>query len=45
LFCLCVIVDYLIFLFLELWFPRDKIDICPDWPRKARNERRESRVR
>jgi len=34
LFCLCVIVDYLIFLFLELWFPRDKIDICPDWPRK-----------
>lgn len=45
LFCLCVIVDYLIFLFLELWFPRDKIDICPDWPRKTRNERRESRIR
>jgi phosphatidylinositol N-acetylglucosaminyltransferase subunit A len=36
LFCLCVIVDYLIFLALELWFPRDKIDICPDWPRKER---------
>lgn len=34
LFCLCVIVDYLLFMFLELWFPRDKIDICPDWPRK-----------
>lgn len=38
LFCLCVIVDYLIFLFLELWFPRDKIDICPDWPRKEPKE-------
>ncbi|KAL2149755.1 hypothetical protein VTH82DRAFT_8407 [Thermothelomyces myriococcoides] len=36
LFCLCVIVDYLIFLALELLFPRDKIDICPDWPRKER---------
>ncbi|KAK4121860.1 glycosyltransferase family 4 protein [Parathielavia appendiculata] len=36
LFCLCVIVDYLIFLFLELWFPRDRIDTCPDWPRKER---------
>lgn len=34
LFCLCVVVDYLFFLFLEWWFPRDKIDICPDWPRK-----------
>ncbi|KAK4186244.1 glycosyltransferase [Podospora australis] len=34
LFCLCVIVDYLLFLLLELWFPRDKIDICSDWPRK-----------
>ena len=34
LFCLCVIVDYLIFLFLEFWWPRDKIDICTDWPRK-----------
>ena len=36
LFCLCVIVDYLLFLFLELWFPREGIDICPDWPRKER---------
>ncbi|KAK0634378.1 hypothetical protein B0T17DRAFT_611402 [Bombardia bombarda] len=45
LFCLCVIVDYLIFLFLELWFPRDKIDICPDWPRKTVSERKEPGVR
>ncbi len=35
LFCLCVIVDYLIFLFCELWWPKDSIDICPDWPRKT----------
>ena len=41
LFCLCVIVDYLIFLVLELWFPRDKIDICPDWPRKKPKEGKE----
>lgn len=34
LFCLCVIIDYLIYLFLEMWFPRDDIDICRDWPRK-----------
>lgn len=34
LFCLCCVVDYLFFLFLEWWFPRDNIDICPDWPRK-----------
>jgi phosphatidylinositol glycan class A protein len=38
LFCLCVIVDYLIFLALEILFPRDKIDICPDWPRKERKQ-------
>lgn len=42
LFCMCVIVDYLLFLFLELWFPRDKIDICPDWPRKKVDEAAES---
>ncbi|TDZ32786.1 Phosphatidylinositol N-acetylglucosaminyltransferase gpi3 subunit [Colletotrichum sidae] len=35
LFCLVCIIDYLLFLFLELCFPRDQIDICPEWPRKA----------
>ena len=35
LFCLCVVVDYLFFLFLEWWYPRGDIDICPDWPRKT----------
>lgn len=35
LFCLCVVIDYLFFLFLEWYFPRENIDICPDWPRKT----------
>lgn len=35
LFCLCVVVDYLFFLLLEWWFPRENIDICRDWPRKS----------
>lgn len=34
LFCLCVVIDYLIFIFLELFFPRTNIDICRDWPKK-----------
>jgi len=34
LFCLCVIVDYLIFLFLEVWSPRTHIDFARNWPRK-----------
>ncbi|KAM7203981.1 glycosyltransferase [Rhypophila sp. PSN 637] len=34
LFCIVVIVDYLLYVFLEWWFPRRNIDICPDWPRK-----------
>ena len=34
LFCICVIVDYLIFVFLELWYPRANIDLAKDWPKK-----------
>ncbi|KAK8182899.1 hypothetical protein BC567DRAFT_221126 [Phyllosticta citribraziliensis] len=34
LFCLCVIIDYLLFVFLEFWYPRENIDLCVDWPRK-----------
>ncbi|KAK3320544.1 glycosyltransferase family 4 protein [Cercophora scortea] len=45
LFCLCVIIDYLIFLCLEILFPRDKIDTCRDWPRKTLNEEKEPGVR
>jgi len=43
LFCLCVIVDYLLYLFCEIWWPRDQIDICPDWPRKLREKRGDGR--
>lgn len=34
LFCLCVVVDYLILLFLEVWYPRANIDLARSWPRK-----------
>lgn len=34
LFCLCAIIDYLIFLFLEIWAPSANIDVAKDWPRK-----------
>lgn len=34
LFCLCVVVDYLLYLVLELFAPRSRIDICKDWPKK-----------
>ena len=32
LFVIVVVVDYLIYCFLELWYPRDKIDRCKPWP-------------
>lgn len=35
LFCMCVVIDYLILQFLELWFPRRNIDICRSWPQKS----------
>lgn len=35
LFCLCVIIDYLFFLFLEWVAPREDIDIAAEWPRKS----------
>ncbi|PGH21435.1 hypothetical protein AJ80_03226 [Polytolypa hystricis UAMH7299] len=34
LFCFCVVIDFLIYVFLELWFPRSNIDIARSWPRK-----------
>lgn len=34
LFCLCVIIDYLLFILLEMWAPRENIDIAKDWPKK-----------
>lgn len=35
LFALCVIVDVLLYWFLEWWYPRSSIDICRKWPKKA----------
>lgn len=34
LFCLCVVIDYIFFLFLEWVAPRKDIDIAAEWPRK-----------
>ncbi|KAF2749440.1 glycosyltransferase family 4 protein [Sporormia fimetaria CBS 119925] len=34
LFCVCAIVDYLLFVFLEIMAPRTQIDIARDWPKK-----------
>lgn len=34
LFCLCVIIDYLILIFLEVWAPSDNIDVARNWPKK-----------
>ena len=36
LFCICVVIDYLILVFLEFWAPRSHIDIAKNWPRKTR---------
>ena len=42
LFCLCVVVDYLLFVFLEIWAPRTSIDIARNWPKKRQSEGRPS---
>ncbi|KAF2874218.1 phosphatidylinositol:UDP-GlcNAc transferase PIG-A [Massariosphaeria phaeospora] len=34
LFCLCAIVDYLLYVFLEISAPRSRIDIARNWPKK-----------
>ncbi|KAF2740779.1 phosphatidylinositol:UDP-GlcNAc transferase PIG-A [Polyplosphaeria fusca] len=34
LFCLCVIVDYLLYVVLEIFAPRSRIDLARNWPRK-----------
>lgn len=34
LFCLCAIIDYLLFYFLEIFAPRSRIDIAKNWPKK-----------
>lgn len=42
LFCMCAVVDYLLFIFLEIFAPRERIDICKDWPKKAIKKRVEA---
>ena len=42
LFCLCVVVDYLLFVFLEIWAPRANIDIATSWPKKILLEKEHS---
>lgn len=39
LFCLCVVIDYLIFILLEVCYPRGDIDIARNWPGKMREEK------
>lgn len=39
LFCLCVVVDYLLFLLLEVMAPRDTIDIARNWPKKSAGQK------
>ncbi|KAF2816066.1 glycosyltransferase family 4 protein [Mytilinidion resinicola] len=34
LFCLCVLIDYLLFVFLEVFAPRSRIDLARNWPKK-----------
>jgi phosphatidylinositol glycan class A protein len=41
LFCLCVVIDYLLFLLLEILAPREKIDIARNWPKKNQDESKE----
>ncbi len=45
LFCLCVVIDYLLFVFLEMWAPRTNIDIARSWPKKTVNMNGESEKR
>ncbi|RDW74937.1 hypothetical protein BP6252_06079 [Coleophoma cylindrospora] len=37
LFCLCVVIDYLLFILLEFVAPRENIDISRNWPKKMVN--------
>ncbi|KAF7589221.1 hypothetical protein BBP40_004563 [Aspergillus hancockii] len=38
LFCLCVVIDVLIYVFLEMWLPRANIDIARSWPKKLKRK-------
>ena len=42
LFCLCAVVDYLLFLILEVFAPRSRIDLARDWPKKNLRDGKEN---
>ncbi|KAH3916516.1 GlcNAc-PI synthesis protein [Parastagonospora nodorum] len=42
LFCLCVVIDYLLYVVLEIFAPRSRIDICKDWPKKTPKRTKEN---
>ncbi|ORY13818.1 phosphatidylinositol:UDP-GlcNAc transferase PIG-A [Clohesyomyces aquaticus] len=44
LFCLCVIVDYLLFVILEIFAPRSRIDIARNWPKKVFKDSKDKEV-
>ena len=44
LFCLCVVIDYLILVFLEIWAPRASIDIAKNWPKKTAIQKPENKA-
>lgn len=43
LFCLCVVIDFLLYVFLEMWFPRANIDIARSWPKKLQQDEEQDR--
>ena len=45
LFCLCVVMDYLLLVFLEMWAPRANIDIAKNWPKKIDTRNLESKTK
>ncbi|KAF2466383.1 glycosyltransferase family 4 protein [Lindgomyces ingoldianus] len=44
LFCLCVIVDYLLFVCLEIFAPRSRIDLARNWPKKDFKDAKDKEV-
>ena len=43
LFCICVVIDYLLFVFLEMWAPRANIDVAKNWPGKLALQQKETK--
>lgn len=39
LFCLCAVIDYLLYVILEIFAPRERIDICINWPKKLKESK------